>query len=126
MKKRKRHSGIDMSSLMDIIFILLIFVMLSMSFQKNFQSLEMNLPKSEVGEKTSDTSIRIALKENGEIFIDEKPSNWENLELELKNIENKEIQLSLEEKVYYGEFIRISEILKKLNLNKISLIVHKK
>jgi len=126
MKRRDRKTSLDMSSLMDIIFILLIFVMLAMSFQKTFQTLDMNLPKSKQGVGKESATIRIAIKENGEIYLQEKKISWQSLELELqkKNISpDNEVQLSIENKVYYQEFIKVSSILKKLKLEKVSLVV---
>lgn len=126
MIRRHRKSSLDMSSLMDIIFILLIFVMLSMSFQKTFHSLEMDLPKSDKGTTKDNPNLRIALKENGEIFIQEKKTSWEKLEDDLqekKSLHDMEVQLSIEKKVPYGEFVRLSAILKKLKLEKMSLVV---
>jgi biopolymer transport protein ExbD len=127
MKRRDRKTSLDMSSLMDIIFILLIFVMLAMSFQKTFQTLDMNLPKSKQGVGKESATIRIAIKENGEIYLQEKKISWQSLELELqkKNISpDNEVQLSIENKVYYQEFIKVSSILKKLKLEKVSLVVN--
>ncbi len=127
MKRKDRKTSLDMSSLMDIIFILLIFVMLAMSFQKTFQTLDMNLPKSKQGVGKESATIRIAIKENGEIYLQEKKISWQSLELELqkKNISpDSEVQLSIENKVYYQEFIKVSSILKKLKLEKVSLVVN--
>ena len=60
-RRKVGDSAIDMSSLMDIIFILLIFVMMSVSFAKNFKQLEIDLPKSQNGtsELSPDTQISI-------------------------------------------------------------------
>ncbi|MEM7183138.1 MAG: biopolymer transporter ExbD, partial [Spirochaetota bacterium] len=70
-----------MSSLMDIIFILLIFVMVSLSFSKQIQKIPIELPKTTrvntgVGEEAS---VQISLKKDGSIELAGKILSVEEL-----------------------------------------------
>lgn len=117
-----------MSSLLDIIFILLIFSMLSMSFQKEFDLLELDLPQGEgTNEKAKEEPIRIYIKENGEMYFQNQKVNWNDLESLLSKVSNhRRFQIGIEKKVYYEEFIKLSNLLKKFGIQKIDLLLETK
>lgn len=122
--RKRRSNPLDMSSLLDIIFILLIFSMLSMSFQKDFESIELNLPQEEGNTKESFTTpIRIFLKENGELYFENKKITWTELESSIKGLQERQFQLGIEKKVYYEDFIKLTSLLKKFGIEKIELLV---
>lgn len=114
-----------MSSLLDIIFILLIFSMLSMSFQKEFESLELDLPQGEgSSQKPKEEPVRIYIKQNGEIYFQNQKVHWKELESLLsKENKQKPFQIGIEKKVYYEEFIKLSTLLKKFGIQKIDLLL---
>ncbi|MCX7997320.1 MAG: biopolymer transporter ExbD [Leptospiraceae bacterium] len=123
MKKRKTNP-IDMSSLLDIIFILLIFSMLAMSFQKEFASVELQLPKEQgAPSNTSETKIQISLKENGELFFQNQKVTWSELENLISGVKDKSFQLGIEKKVYYEDFLKLTVLLKKFGIEKVELLV---
>ena len=117
-----------MSSLLDIIFILLVFSMLSMSFQEEFESLEINLPQGEGStQKFKENPVRIYIKENGEVYFQNQKVTWKELESSLAKLENKQIlfQIGIEKKVYYEEFIKLNILLKKFGIQKIQLLIQR-
>ena len=125
--RRNRNSNssgsIDMSSLMDIIFILLIFVMISISFQQKFTSMELDLPISG-SEKTAEKSeLEIALRSDGKLFLQTKEIKTEDLQVFLTKEGNakKSFLFNVEKKVYYEDFLRITEILKDAGVGKVNL-----
>ncbi len=122
-RKSVSESKIDMSSLMDIIFILLIFVMVSMSFTADFKWMEMDLPESGVGVIHKKDEQIISIKANGDYFLDRKKINFEKLkELSEKNaFQNKTITLNVDKQVNYESFIKIVGVLKKGNIQKLNL-----
>jgi biopolymer transport protein ExbD len=123
-KSKSIHSSsLDMSSLMDIIFILLIFVMMSVSFAKNFKQLEIDLPKSESGVSEFTPDIQISIKENEKFYLDKKETNLSELSqfASNKKFNNQIISVNVEKKVPYEYFLKVMDILKKGNAKKINL-----
>lgn len=124
MKKFKKSSSqIDMSSLMDIIFILLIFVMMSISFSKSYKSISISVPKSENGSSKLEENFKISMNDKKEIFLDS-----EKIELnELKKIaingklNEKNIRLYIDKKIEYQEFVKLLDAIKIANLKNIQL-----
>lgn len=113
-----------MSSMMDIIFILLIFVMISISFQKNIQTLEMELPHAKgSSSEIEKEQIQISVYNSGKIFVNQKEQTWDSLEKSIKEIQTPRsiVLLNIEKQTPYEKFIQISELLKKMQISKIEL-----
>ncbi len=75
---RRRHSKsqgsaseIDLTPMIDMIFILLIFFIVTTSFVKE-AGIDVNRPTAHSAERKADTSIMIAISETGEIWLDRR------------------------------------------------------
>ena len=113
-----------MSSMMDIIFILLIFVMMSISFSKSLKSIPIDIPKSISGNTVINDDIEIGLKDTGEIFLDNQPIDLNSLKnfSSQKKFENKKVKLSVSKKVTYESLIAILDILKNAKIQNLNLL----
>ena len=68
-KKTKEDAGIDMSPLIDMVFILLIFFMVSTTFTKDMK-LDLERPNAASSTAASDKSIKVYIDENSDIYVD--------------------------------------------------------
>lgn len=71
-KKTEEQAGIDISPLIDMVFILLIFFMVSTTFQKDMD-IELNRPKASTARKSSTKAIRIYIAADGSTYMDGQP-----------------------------------------------------
>jgi biopolymer transport protein ExbD len=71
-RKKDDQQGIDISPLIDMVFILLIFFMVSTTFQKDMD-LEINRPKASSSSRSSTKAIRIFIAKDGSTFMDGQP-----------------------------------------------------
>lgn len=72
MKRQRRteeEAGIDISPLIDMVFILLIFFMVSTTFQKDMD-LDINRPKASSATRSSTKAIRIFISSDGNTYMD--------------------------------------------------------
>lgn len=74
---RRRHrksndSGIDISPLIDMVFILLIFFMVSTTFVKDMD-IDIDRPKATSGAPASTKAIRIYIGKAGDTYLDGQP-----------------------------------------------------
>lgn len=72
MRLRKKDSAvqdIDISPLIDMVFILLIFFMVSTTFVKDMK-LELDRPDASSSSAASTKSVRVYLDKSGEVYID--------------------------------------------------------
>lgn len=120
-RKRLESSALDMSPFMDIIFILLIFVMLSISFQKKFTVMEMDLPSSIGSSEATEADLEISVLANGKIMTENKEILLEDLITNIKKNPPSRLRLNGEKELSYENFIRITEKIKESGLEKIDL-----
>lgn len=67
--KNQNESGIDISPLIDVVFILLIFFMVTTTFVKDMQ-LDLNRPGASSAKPASSKAIRVFIDQNQHIFVD--------------------------------------------------------
>jgi len=73
LRPRKKRSGeIDISPLIDVVFILLIFFMVSTTFVKDAQ-VDIERPSARSGTRASTKAMRIHLDHSGQVYVDDTP-----------------------------------------------------
>ncbi|NOR56175.1 MAG: biopolymer transporter ExbD [Sulfurovum sp.] len=70
--KRQSIDNIDVSPLIDMVFILLIFFMVTTTFVKDMK-LDLNRPSAASASKASSKAIRVYIDNTNEIYIDNQP-----------------------------------------------------
>jgi biopolymer transport protein ExbD len=74
---RQRHIetdndlGIDMTPMLDIVFIMLIFFIVTTSFIRE-SGIDVNRPKASTASEQKNASLLVAIRPNGEIWIDKR------------------------------------------------------
>ena len=131
-KPRKYHS-MDLTPLIDVVFLLLIFFMVATNFSK-FSSMDIKVPKSTVENKNtaietievllnSNKILNIRITTNGIVENQEVVEN--NLNQKINDLliasNNKKIILNTEEDLNYGYIIKVMSILKEAGVEGISL-----
>lgn len=69
--KQEEEAGIDLTSMLDVTFIMLIFFIVTTSFVKE-SGVEINRPTASTAESKEKTSILIAITEAGEVWLDRR------------------------------------------------------
>ena len=131
-KPRKYHS-MDLTPLIDVVFLLLIFFMVATNFSK-FSSMDIKVPKSPVENKNtaietievllnSNKTLNIRITTNGFVENQEVVENNLNQKINdlLKASNNKNIILIADEVLDYGYIIKVMSILKEAGVEGISL-----
>ena len=70
-KRIREESNLDLTPMLDIVFIMLIFFIVTTSFIKE-SGIEVNRPNAETAERDQKGNILLAISENNEIFIDRR------------------------------------------------------
>ena len=68
----KNEAGIDMSPLIDMVFILLIFFMVTTTFVKDMK-LDLQRPGASTAQAASTKSIRVLIDRAGEVYVENLP-----------------------------------------------------
>ena len=69
--KAEEETDLDMTPLMDIVFIMLIFFIVTTSFTKE-SGIEVNRPSAQTAERQQQGNILVAISANNEIWIDKR------------------------------------------------------
>ncbi len=123
MKRREPHVP-DMTPLIDVVFILLIFFIVSSVFKKEELALMLNLPSSESEVLEIDKEeITIELSKD-KLAIKGKEATLEELESQLQKVEDKErpIIIRIDEEVIYKRIVKVLDLLQKFNLNNLAMV----
>ena len=70
-KRIREESNLGLTPMLDIVFIMLIFFIVTTSFIKE-SGIEVNRPNAETAERDQKGNILVAISENNEIFIDRR------------------------------------------------------
>ena len=126
MKKREMLVP-DLTPLIDVVFILLIFFIVSSVIKKEELVLNLSLPSSSTKQKVTNVKEFIIELKNNTIALNGKKISKDILNKELENIKNKNtsIHLRIDKKTPYENLINILDSLQKHELNNISLITNK-
>jgi biopolymer transport protein ExbD len=119
--KRKR-SSINVTSLIDVLFILLIFFMVSSSFVEQ-PGMKLELPTIKSTEIARVDNLVLFVAKDEAIFLDDKEITLENLAAEITsaipNIKEKTLVLKADKEAEHGLIVKIMDIAKRNGLTKI-------
>ncbi|MCI7036642.1 MAG: biopolymer transporter ExbD [Spirochaetia bacterium] len=128
-KKEKNFVSINITSLIDVVFMLVIFFMLSSSFNKS--SIPISLPSSENSIQSSDTeSIRVTISKENIIFLNDSITSIKNLSSEsqklLTSLGTRNAVLYSDENVSLGFMISVIDELTKSGIENVSVKTYTK
>ena len=118
---------LDIAPLIDVIFLLLIFFMLTSSFI--FQpGIKINLPKALTSEVIQRENLIIIVTESGEFYINERPVAYDELSsrLEIAAKEEKPILIKADRKASLGKVVELWDLCRAQGVQKINIATTQK
>ncbi|MFT7880500.1 MAG: biopolymer transporter ExbD [Sulfurimonas sp.] len=118
----------EMTPLIDVVFILIIFFIVTSIFKKEELALLLNLPSSSAKQLDIEKEqITIELSEE-QLAFRGKEVTLEMLENALKKITDKKraVIVRIDEKVIYKRIVQVLDMLQKYGLNNLALVTNKK
>ncbi len=113
----------SMSSMTDIVFLLLIFFMIASTLAKNLDTIEVKLPQAK-GKTENRNNVSVTINNRSQFFLDSKQISKSRIESELinrlKGSEAPSIVLRAEEKVPIDQVVYIMNI---ANQNSIKVVL---
>ena len=116
---------INILPMIDIIFVILSFFIISSLFLVKLETIPVNLPNAESSNIEKDSVIIISMDAENKIYIDKRLINLNSLEnvikSKIKNISNKKVVLRADKELKYGNVISVLDILRKIENIKIGV-----
>ncbi|WP_201352694.1 ExbD/TolR family protein [Hydrogenimonas urashimensis] len=122
--RRRESLTLDMTPLVDVVFLLLIFFLVTSVFKKDELALLLNLPEGkEGGQMVKRKEVIIEMGEDT-LAYNGRPIDFKTLDKELGAIVEKRLPviIRIDEKVEYGRIIKLFDMLKKHRLSNIALV----
>jgi biopolymer transport protein ExbD len=121
-----RKARIEMLPLIDIVFLLLVFFIYAMLSMAVHHSMPLSLPVSSTAEIDTAVNITISVRQNGEIFLEDRkitPQELEVILLDRSAGENKPLQVDLfaDKTLSYQELYRVLDIIRTAGIANVTL-----
>lgn len=120
---RRKRFQIDMAPLIDVVFLLLIFFMLTFAIQG--QGLAINLPEGEETEKV-DKDIIVKIDRNNKIYLNDRLTHIDSLAValaqDLEKRSDKLVVIDSASKVKYELFARVLDVSREAGAENFSII----
>ncbi len=124
-RNRRQATEIELTPLIDVVFQLLVFFLLTSAFIN--PGITVNLPDAETGATADDATLSISIDDAGDIFIGQSPVSFEQLESRLSEQASVDPEITVaiwgDIDVRYGLFMRIMDLCRASGLTKIVLMV---
>lgn len=133
-RKNSRNLILDMTPLIDVVFLLLIFFMVATTFQDVDSSVNIELPKSSSEHKITIKSLEVKINKDLEIYLIAKDLNGKNemmkvdrgnlkekLSKRLELTKDKNVIVSADKSVNYQSLIEVLDIAKEAGAGSLDL-----
>ncbi|GAC18808.1 ExbD/TolR family protein [Paraglaciecola arctica] len=120
----EEDASIDMTPMLDIVFIMLIFFIVTTVFVKE-AGIEVNKPNGSLAVMPKNANIFIAITEDGKVWIDKRPVETElvrsNLERLMAEQPSDVIIIQADKEAEHGLVIEVMDQIKAAGIDRISI-----
>ena len=121
--RSKQSLVLNVTSLIDVLFLLLIFFMVSTTFLST-PAIKLELPEAEYSENVRQTPLVIYIDPSGRVYLNDEPMELallgEALRSRTANELEKAVVLKVDSQVSHGAVIRVLDIVKGSGIRRIS------
>ena len=127
--REKKQPDLMIIPMIDIMFFLLVFFMISTIYMVEQRSLPVQLPKAAQAASENKPSFVVTMKEDGTLWLEEKQLSFDALawQAQMENHRNKNFSVLLraDERVSYGKVVAVLDILKRSGVERFALATEK-
>jgi biopolymer transport protein ExbD len=119
--------SLDLTPMIDVVFLLLIFFMLTSIFAKPM--LPLNLPKAETGQVAEEPKVTISLLQDGTMRLDDQPVELAGLTAALAvrfgQSASRELSLRADQGVPFGQVVKVMDLAKQAGAEEIAVVTER-
>ncbi len=126
---KKKSSTLNLAPMIDIVFLLLIFFLVSSTLQGEEALYNITVPDSSIGKAENMEMINIFLDEDNQIYYSEKKYSRDEIEALLRDIsevKDKKVKIYADKKTDFESIVFLIEKLKNNNYQDISFALREK
>ena len=124
---KKRNSTLNLAPMIDIVFLLLIFFLVSSTLQGEEALYNITVPDSSIGQSSTQEAINIFLDQNNKIYFEEKQYSSQNIgELftKIKYSSDKKVKIYADQESDFESVIFLVEEFKSQGYQNISCLLY--
>jgi biopolymer transport protein ExbD len=125
-----KKARIEIIPMIDTIFFLLVFFMISTLSMSQFKGIPVNLPKAASGQQAPAESTAITITKENQIFVDkqavDRKSLGEGLSAQIANNPELLVVINADDGVEHGHVVEVMDIARKANVAKMAIAVKPK
>jgi len=122
--REEEEATLDMTPMLDIVFIMLIFFIVTTSFVKE-AGIDVNRPEASQATSKPSANIFIAIRENGEVWMDRRQVDVErvaaNLERLLAEQPTDMVVIQADDQARHGIVVKVMDQIKEAGISQISI-----
>ncbi len=125
-ERRRPTLLLDLTPLIDVVFLLLIFFMVSTTFVQDAAGLKIDLPRSDnrdLIEASDDVSVRLGA--DGSVFVDDEGMTLETLRERLSSAARRDpetmVVLEADQAVDHGRVVEVLDLARDLGLTRFAI-----
>lgn len=119
-RRRRLSAGINLTPMLDVVFNLLFFFVMSTEIKSGVAQLSVRLPQASSASKVQAAAVpTLILDQAGRIFYENRPVGDSELELVLRSVAQnggREVRLRGDERVDLGKAVKIMDLCRKTGL----------
>lgn len=125
--KRREPLSLDLTPLIDVVFILIIFFVVSSSFKKDTYALNLTLPDANGASKQIEKKIVIVELSSKDVAYNGEKMDFLKLQSKLESIENKTepVTVKIDKDVSYQKVVELLDMLQLNGLGNLALVTNK-
>lgn len=128
VQKKSRGLIINVTSLIDVMFLLLIFFMVTSTF-KNQPAINLVLPRSSTAVETADKPTVLYLSANGDVYLNDTLMEPEKLQEELERLQvttgDDRMVMSADQEAEHGDVVELIDTIKQSGFTRVSISARK-
>ncbi|MGF1762902.1 ExbD/TolR family protein [Aliivibrio kagoshimensis] len=122
--KQKEEAQVDLTSMLDIVFIMLIFFIVTSSFVRE-SGVEVNRPQASHSSSQSEAGIFVAVTAANDVYIDKRRVDIERVQAVLEHLSSDLPEASLviqaDKHAYNGTVVEVMDAAKGAGISKIAI-----
>jgi biopolymer transport protein ExbD len=127
-RPRRDDARIDITPLVDMVFLLLIFFMLSTTFIVT-PGIKVNLPQSSAEKVTQEKNeVQVVITEDNKVFVENMLLDRGELEHRLAEVARRDpltlVVINADAKSLHGKVVEVMDIAKQSGLNRLAIATH--
>jgi biopolymer transport protein ExbD len=129
-RRNMKKARIEIIPMIDTIFFLLVFFMISTLSMAQYKGMPVNLPKAASGQHAQTTSATVTLTKEGPIFLDKQAVDKSVLSglLSRQLTENPDLLviINADDGVEHGRVVEVMDLARSVNVSKLAIAVRSK